>query len=484
MTGLSRQWDAATEARRLENLRQARMLIRSSRGHQVPVDYSPGQVWYNFAEYPGETLSPPTEEDERNFAMYRQRGIELIHIHEEWNDAVEIYGADKFSPNNPQAYGEFIDLMHQHGLKIIPYFSGGYYDIRARNYDPRWAVSFGGQPLVLEGKRRWYRYGVSSPASPSWRAFLLNNIERMFDSYPIDGLYNDVAYQTLALADAPSPDKGHVQDAFEEAAEADGSLEDLMQEIHTIIRRHGGVSIVHLGKYYRQGEADGGEPYRPKLKTYDYTWVGERVGDLGQMRFRVKDLPPYVMHIPDWSAIPQDQRSRMYALSVPYLQFPVLYHGRAVRGKVYTERKLRYDPATGQCEACLPGLVGEYYLQHPDATPTYSQWYGPAPGDPTIEQDYWHYLAIYREMTKPGTHVFVDLQDHSLLAGAAWPDLVLSAFVNDRFFLAAANYDASERTLALDRPWTDVETGKVGRDWPLKPMQLRILERRNETASK
>ncbi|MGB9641800.1 MAG: hypothetical protein ACP5JO_07105 [Candidatus Ratteibacteria bacterium] len=459
-------WDDSTERKRLENLKDARNFIRRCRRHEVLIDYIPGHVWYNWGEYPAERCPMPDQHDENNFKFYKERGMGLVKIHEEWNDALEIFGGDKFTPNNEEGFKKMISLAHQCGLKIIPYISSGYYDRRSKYFKEEWLSYYKGKVLSLD--EGYFNYALCSPRSPSWRAFLLNNIEKMFDKYEIDGLYDDVGYDPLAFVDPPSDTQNHI-DAFEESASFYGSFEDLIQEIYTIVKRYSGIFTLHAWEFCNP------EISAPTVfKCWDYLYVGEGIKDMNLMRKTVKDLPPYVFYIPDWRVVPSQDQKKLYALTIPYLQFPVLYHGRPITGKMYEGEKLQYKKgglAIGQ-----PDLIRDHYRKHPDDFPVYSQW-DSVPGNPETIKNYFHYFDMYKEMTKPATHVFVDIQDESIVVGRKWPGLVLTAYVNNVFYLVVANYLNEKDTLVLRQPWRDLETGKISRTLELAPFEIKILEK-------
>lgn len=460
-------WDTETERKRLKNLKEARLTIRTCKNHQVLVDYIPGHVWYQWAEYPAEQCPMPTEEDAKNFALYKEKGLGLIKVHEEWNDAFELFGGDKFKPNNEEGFRKLINLAHQNGLRFIPYVSTGFYFRQSKHYNPKWETFFKGKTHFLAYTDS-FSAGLSSPRSPVWRSFLLNNIEQLFDSYEIDGVYDDVGYDPLCFLDPPDEKQGQI-DAFEESPSVDGSFEDLIQEAYSIVKRYQGIFTLHFFKYCHSVISAA-----PQFKCWDYLYLGEGIRDLEAMRKTVRYLPPFVFYIPDWRAAPVEDHKKLYALCIPYLQFPVLYHGRPITGKMRQGDKMASaeDLAVGH-----PETIAEHYRKHPDDYPCYS-WWDSVPGNPKNLENYFHYFAYYKEMTKTGTHVFIDIQDQSLVAGRIWPGLVLSAFVNDEFTLVVANFMKETNTLILREPWLDIETGKESREWTLQPYELKLLKKK------
>lgn len=463
-------WDYTTEKRRLENLKLARSLIRRCERHTVIIDYIPGHVWYNWGEYPAERCPMPDEYDEKNFKLYREKGLGLIKIHEEWNDALEIFGKDKFTPNNEEGFRKMIELAHNNGLKFIPYISSGYYDRRSKYFNKDWLTYFKGKVLSLD--EGYFNYALCSPRSPDWRVFLLNNIERLFERYQIDGLYDDVGYDPLAFLDPPKEKQGHI-DAFEESGRVHGAFEDLIQEIYTIVKRYKGIFTLHAWEFCNPEISA-----PPCFKCWDYLYVGEGIKDMNLMRKTVKNLPDFVLYIPDWRVVPPEDQKKLYALTVPYLHFPVLYHGRPITGKMYTGSKLKYKK--GSLAVSHPEIIRRHYRKHPRDYPVYSPW-DSVPGNPLTMEYYFYYFKFYKEMTKPTTHVFVDIQDESIIAGRRWPNLVLSAYVNDTFFLVVANYFNEKDVLVLKDKWKDLETGKIGSIWNLNPFEMKILVKENAT---
>ena len=126
-----KQLTLAEQRKRMDNLRYGAEHVREAlRTHRVH-DYHPGQVIYNLGEYPARFSIRPTEYDEQLIRSLAEKGVELIQVHEEWNDAIHVLGADKYSSHDPEGMRAFIDLCHSYGIKILPYMSSGFFDIRA-----------------------------------------------------------------------------------------------------------------------------------------------------------------------------------------------------------------------------------------------------------------------------------------------------------------------------------------------------------------
>ena len=104
----------------------------------VVTDYLPGQVVYNLSEYPVPTPLSPTADDAALLQQFAAAGVELIQIHEDYNDSQRLLGADKFSSYDPDGLQRWVDLCHSLGLKVIPYISSGFFDVRDPDFDERW----------------------------------------------------------------------------------------------------------------------------------------------------------------------------------------------------------------------------------------------------------------------------------------------------------------------------------------------------------
>ena len=113
---------------------KAKKYLRRERIH----DYLPGQVIYNLGEYPAPFSIRPTEYDYNLIKSFAESGVGLIQIHEEWNDYLRRFGADKYSSHDPQGMKNFIKLCHDFGIKIIPYMSTSYLEVN----DPDFTMDF------------------------------------------------------------------------------------------------------------------------------------------------------------------------------------------------------------------------------------------------------------------------------------------------------------------------------------------------------
>ena len=115
-----KQLTLAQHRNRIENLCTVRKNIRSATREMRIHDYMPGQIIYYLGDYPQKMSIKPTEYDYNLLKSYAEKGVDMIQVHEEWNDTIELFGADKYSSCDHEGMLEFVELCHSFGIKIIP----------------------------------------------------------------------------------------------------------------------------------------------------------------------------------------------------------------------------------------------------------------------------------------------------------------------------------------------------------------------------
>ena len=111
---------------RIQNLRDVRKNIKKHTRELRIHDYLPGQIIYYLGDYPAKMSITPTEYDYNLLKSYAEHGVDMIQVHEEWNDTIERYGSDKYHSCDHEGMLKFVDLCHDFGIKIIPYCSSSY----------------------------------------------------------------------------------------------------------------------------------------------------------------------------------------------------------------------------------------------------------------------------------------------------------------------------------------------------------------------
>src|SRR5215471_9941647 len=75
------------QRQRLENISACERSIRDCMRKHLITSYLPGQCTYNLGEYPCRKPWEVTEWDAQELDRLKAEGIELIQLHEEWNDS-------------------------------------------------------------------------------------------------------------------------------------------------------------------------------------------------------------------------------------------------------------------------------------------------------------------------------------------------------------------------------------------------------------
>lgn len=447
--------DVHEHLHRLRNLAD----VHAALGHQASwhsvQGYLPGQVVYNLGEYPERFSIAPTQEDLDLLTRLAGAGVELIQIHEDYTDSQRLLGADKYSCHDPAGLREFVDLVHGLGMKVLPYVSSGFFDVK----DPDFREAFydAGRSRLVE---IYFDYAHCSPASPEWRSYLLPRIERLLDEYGFDGMYNDVGYDR-GLAWRALPEGQASPAPWPHAA-----YEDLLGLLYDMAHRRGGVVKVHGGPY----------PLSRRVRVYDYLWLGEGVESMELLRRQGREADPYVVPCPDMSRARVVDEHDLYLYTIPYLQFPLRVDGRPFTGKRALVEGIRYQPEercfwTRHCRA-----IYRHALGHPEGPHTYG-WWDSSPGRPSARDIWLEYLGLYRPMVSSGSRVWSDVREGELFARSPAPDLVASVFVNTETYLVLANYGSLATTFASPWWWRDRRSDRRGREWFLAPRQLLFLVR-------
>ncbi len=452
--------DREGHRRRLRNLAWAEQTIHACLRRHLITNYLPGQVIYNLGEYP---WREPYEIDERDYERlqwYAAHGVGLVQVHEEWNDSQRLYGADKFTACRPEALRRFIAMAHDCGMKVLMYVSSGYFERTDPDFNPDWAPPEG--DLV----ELYFRYAHCSPASPSWRAYLLPRLERVLDEYQPDGLYNDWGYRP------PTPGQpiGDEILAFEERADHGGAIEDLLGLIYALVKRRGGIVKLHCG-------GSNAPPTRHKL--YDYLWVGEGIKQIELMREKVKAFEPYVCPCFDLSRARLADDDELFLHSIPYLQFPLLIGGKPVTGERAFADNVRYRD-DGKCFwTNHMRAIREHYLAHPEGPHSYG-WWDSCPGRPGAQEHHLAWLDRYRPLVREATVAYLEIADSNLFQQPLPQGVVASLFVRENAFLVLANYAQQSRLVRTRHEYQAADQkDAAGRHWELSPRTLLILRRRD-----
>jgi len=455
-----RTYTAEEHRRRLENIGICERGIRSCLRKHLVTGYLPAQCCYNLGEYPCRKPWDPDDWDEQELDRLRGHGIQLIQVHEEWNDSQRMFGGHKLAALNPAGLRRFIDMVHQRGMKLLVYVSSGYFQRTDPDFRPEWAL---GRDLI----EIYFDYAHCSPASPGWRAYFLPRLVRILDEYGVDGIYNDLGYAQPGT-DPKLPARDEVP-AFEEDKTHDGALADLLALIYEEVKRRNGIVKVHRGGTSRP---------QTDLKVYDYLWVGEggRSGD--RLRDVTRNHAPYVVPCLDMSRATVENEDELYLHAIPYLQFPLLLAGRPFTGERAVIAGIKYPPEekcfwTRHCRA-----IWKHYQANPNGPHSYG-WWDSVPGRPQARPTHARWLKQYLPLVEEGTWAWLEIGQSSLFTTPLPKDVVASAFANRAMYVVLANYGRTAAEVGTADGFVPVENPSASpkRQWSLAPRSLQILRR-------
>ena len=448
------------QRQRLENISVCEWSIRDCMRKHLVTSYLPGQCTYNLGEYPCRKPWEITDWDAHELDRLKADGIELIQLHEEWNDSQRLFGGNKYTPLNPKGFREFVGMVHERGMKVIVYMSSGFFEKRDPNFRQEWARD---QDLV----ELFYHYARCSPASPSWRTYIWKQTVRIMEEYGVDGIYNDLGY--LPLAGNPHAATKDEVLAFRETPAEDGALGDLLALIYEEVKHRGGVVKVHLGAT--------GRPMTD-LKVYDYLWVGEEVESSDSLRRAVKNYEPYVVPCLDMSRARIANEDELYLQSIPYMQFPLLLAGKPFTGERALIPGVDYVPASEDFWTQHCREIWKYYQEHPDGPYSYG-WWDSVPGRPEARKAHAKWLKQYAPMVEEGTWAWLEVKDSTILRGSLPSDVVASVFANRELYLVLANYGEQRVVVETSERFIDTREDRQGlrARWELPGRSLKILKK-------
>jgi len=466
-------YTSADHRRRLENIALGKQNIRACMREHLIHSYLAGQACYNLGEYPCRKPWDPDEYDEHELDKLRSHGIQLLHVFDEWNDSLRLFGGDKYTALNPDGFRRFVEMVHQRGMKIISYVSTGFIELTDPDFHPEWSRK--GDSLHVG----FWNMARCSPASVGWRAYLLPRIIRVLDDYNVDGLYIDGGYVTNAHRPSNTPTKDEVF-AFEESPSHDGALTDLLALIYAEVKRRGGIVKVHI---------DGAnQPPTGATKVYDYLWVGEGVNNADALREKTKNYSPYVVPCIDREFATIANEDEPYLHAIPFMQFPILQAGRPFTGERASIPGINYPPEEKDFWVRRCREIWKHYQANPDSPHTYSIW-DSVPGKAEIRPTHARWLKKYLPLVEEGTLAWLHIGVSDLFTAPLGPNVVASAFANRHFYLVLANYGSSPAQVNTSEAYVPITDSAVlpgkgipskdapSKSWHLESRSLHILRR-------
>lgn len=456
--------------RRLLNIQAAERSVRQCMKKHLITNYLPGQVSYNLGEYPSIKPYDPDEYDEQELERLSNNGIQLLQVMEDWNDLLNLHGADRWSSPNPAGMQRFIEMAHRHNIKVLIYASTGY----MQEDDPDMRLEWTRETPGTDNHAAHWKLIRCSPASPGWREFMLKKTLRILDDYEADGLYNDWGYVPNGLSDRlDNPVANKETDevlAFHETAQHDAAKEDLMALVYAEVKRRGRLYKMH---------ADFNNYPLTSVQLYDYLWVGEGVGDLNKSREETKTHPPYVVPSFDMRYGDISDENLQYLHTIPYMQFPQLLAGRPFTGQRAAIPGVHYR--TEETDVTLREWREQwrFHQANPDGPHIYGPW-DKSPARPGIRETHAKWLKQYRQITEDGSYAYLEISDSDLFAQPLPANVVASLFVNLESYLVLANYSDKAVQIVTSDDYFSLDDEQAGPSSHvvLKPSSMVILRRK------
>ena len=449
---------------RISNLRQVReKTARFTREMRIN-NYLPGQVIYYLGDYPAVNSIKPTEYDFNLLKSFSEKGVGLIQVHEEWNDTIEKYGADKWHSYDPEGMKEFIDLCHNFGIKIIPYCSASYIHEGSKYYTEAFSRDHGSCTDMH------YNYRAGWAGSEYWRDFIIPRTFDIMDTYGFDGIFNDWGYDwgNSTFVDIPPERRNYELQGLDHF---DPEAEDFIHILYDGVKERGGIYKMHIGRY-------NSAPVR--WKCYDYLWVGE--GNFTEEYGGGKLLEPYLVPCPDkprltnWGAERFDADA-YFAMSIPFVQFPLLTYGRPTMGRcIDVPGVTQYNTTQEDRLYHYFEKVRDFADAHPNGPYVYSEW-SQIPDDVEDYPRWCRYLELYKEMTEDETIAFMEIRESGEILSEIPENVFITEFVNENRYMVVSNLTDKPYEIALSEPWKNRVSQEEKERFTVPPKRMIFLKK-------
>ncbi len=414
-------------------------------------DYLAGQAIYTLGDYPARVYTAPTDYDRALVKKLADSGVQMIQLHEDWNDCCRLYGADKFSSSDPDGTRAFVELCHAHGIKVIAYVSTGYFHEKDPDFREEYTVSKTDALASL-----YFKYRKCDHGHPVWRNYITEKTLNAMDTYGFDGIYNDWGYSNYNwdLGNCVIPEGFY-----------DPELEDALGEIYSKIHQRGGIYKLHC-------DLNNKPPCKDRV--YDYLWIGEGMKD---SKIGVgKDYYPYVVPCQDLKYEKDRSIDAFYAYTIPFMQFPLLKIGRIIHGNNLDIPGVTYYDKPGKGLGNFYRRVQEYNAAHPDGPYVYSHWSN-IPDDPEDFPTWAKYFALYKPMVTENSVAYLELSECDEILSPIGDRIIASMFVNEETYLVLSNLSDASYQLKLKERWKNRQSGEIASEFTVEKEQILFLEK-------
>ena len=281
----------------LKELDRARKLFgkcerMERKGHTIP-----GHLWIQYVSKFRHADSFVKLLDEAKAA-----GVEIIKVHSYWAD---IDSTSPFRPRNKadeDDYRKLIKYCHDRGFKFIAYVSPAWIKLN-KDFDPAW--TFSNKTTAPAKPIQW---GQVCTGSPEWRNYFFSNVQKMFNDYPIDGIYVDIGVNNAEEARCTKADHIH---AFTHDVPGRASSKDMMNRLYSLCRKNG--KLMYL---FAESHAD--------MEDYcDIQYVGESTPSMAAHIDRHRNLKGNIFFLPMFHGFTYYSPREVYAYTMVLGHFPL-----------------------------------------------------------------------------------------------------------------------------------------------------------------
>ena len=424
-------------------------------------EYEPGIIRYQFGHYPAKQAHNPSDKDWGLLDIYAKAGMKFIVLWN-WSDWFGLDYPDMFEPMNPKGFKLFIDECHARKLKVLPYLSPGFMNVSHPDYNPAW------DSYTPRLREIMYDLGKMCPGSLGWREYFFSGLNKLLNSYDIDGAYLDggfplgcsnkkhdshvhfgefspfCSFENMSHAEEMSLYHKHRNSKLQQAT---WDLEnDFLAEIYSLVKAKNGTVILHFS-------GDTELPF--KSKCWDYQLIGEGCADIESSIANSTSYEPYIVRFNDWSRLITDSMNKDYhpdltqiaacehlamAIAIPYMQFPWLEDGI-------------YETSFSELKSLHP----DAWIKDFDVWTEWARCQEEAGFPPVLtasfisgRERYLKYFEVYRQMTVSNTSAYIEVSSNQQLAFPCSNELQkVSIFTNKYMWVVIANIDSNNKELEI-----------------------------------
>ena len=196
---------------------------------------------------------------------------------------------------------------------------------------------------------------------------------------------------------------------------------------------------------------------------------------------------PYVVPCPDKPRLTKHGQERFdpelfFAMTIPFVQFPLLTHGRPTMGKCIDVPGVKQYKTTDRDRLYQYfRRVRDYAEKHPDGPYVYSEW-SQIPDDPDEYTVWSRYLRLYKPMVEDESVVHMEIRETAAVLSPIPETVYITQFTNTGDYIVVSNMADEPYMLETRDLWQNRETGDCGKRFEVPAKRMLFLVRREPGA--